>query len=348
VARCNRSAAPICNVDKQDEVAMAMMRAAVIRQAGPPEVLKVESVPVPVPSTDQVLIRVRAFGINRSELFTRRGLSPDVTFPRVLGIEAVGEVASAPDGRFKPGETVATAMGGMGRRFDGGYAEFVSVPANQVQPIRTSLGWETLGALPEMLQTAWGSLFRALRLSSGERLLVRGGTTSVGLAAATIAKAHGATVISTSRNPARANLLRAAGADEVVIDNGVIERAVQALPGGGADKVLELIGTTTLADSLRCVREAGVVCMMGMVGDKWSFDNFSPMEVIPTAVRLTTYDGGADDFMRTPLQQLVDKVEAHSLRVHVGKVFHLDEIAEAHRCMEENKAGGKIVVRTSR
>jgi NADPH:quinone reductase-like Zn-dependent oxidoreductase len=326
---------------------MATMKAAVIREAGPPDVLKIESLPVPQPGPDQVLIRVRAFGVNRSELFTRRGLSPGVVFPRVLGIEAVGEVASAPGGQFEPGETVATAMGGMGRQFDGGYAEYVSVMANQVQVIHTSLSWETFGALPEMLQTAWGSLFRALRLVRGERLLVRGGTTSVGLAAAAIAKAHGATVISTSRNPARAALLRAAGADEVVIDDGAIARTVQALPGGGADKVLELIGTTTLADSLRCAREPGIVCMMGMVGDKWSLDAFSPMEVIPTAVCLTTYDGGTADFMRTPLQELVAQVEAGTLRVHVGKVFHLDEIAEAHRAMEENKAGGKIVVLTS-
>jgi NADPH:quinone reductase-like Zn-dependent oxidoreductase len=326
---------------------MATMKAAVIREAGPPAVLKIESLPVAQPGPDQVLIRVRAFGVNRSELFTRRGLSPGIVFPRVLGIEAVGEVASAPGGQFKSGETVATAMGGMGRQFDGGYAEYVCVMANQVQAIRTSLNWETFGALPEMLQTAWGSLFRALRLARGERLLVRGGTTSVGLAAAAIAKAHGATVISTSRNPARAALLRAAGADEVVIDDGAIARAVQALPGGGADKVLELIGTTTLADSLHCAREPGIVCMMGMVGDKWSFDAFSPMDVIPTAVCLTTYDGGAADFMRTPLQELVAQVEAGTLRVHVGKVFHLDEIAEAHRAMEENKAGGKIVVITS-
>jgi NADPH:quinone reductase-like Zn-dependent oxidoreductase len=326
---------------------MAMMRAAVIRQAGSPEVLKIESIRRPEPSAEQVLIRVRAFGINRSELFTRRGQSPDVTFPRVLGIEAVGEVASAPGGQFATGEIVATAMGGMGRQFDGGYAEYACVPVTQVQAIKTSLGWDTLGALPEMLQTAWGSLFRALRLKTGERLLVRGGTTSVGLAAAAIAKSHGAIVISTSRNPAREDLLRQAGADRVVIDNGAIAGAVEALPGGRADKVLELIDTTTLADSLRCASESGIVCMMGMVGDKWSFDNFSPMEVIPTGVCLTTYDGGTADFMRTPLQKLVEQVEAGSLRAHVGKVFHLDQIAEAHRLMEDNKAGGKIVVLTS-
>lgn len=326
---------------------MPMMRAAVVYQPGPPETFKIESIPRPQPTPAQVLIRVRAFGINRSELFTRRGDSPSVTFPRVLGIEAVGEVEAAPGRQFKQGENVATVMGGMGREFDGGYAEYTCVPANQVQAVRTKLGWETLGALPEMLQTAWGSLFRALQLAPGERLLVRGGTTSVGLAAAAIAKAHGAVVISTTRSPARKALLRAAGADHVIIDSGAIARDVQALSGGGADKVLELVGTTTLADSLQCAREPGIVCMTGMVGDEWSFEHFSPMDVIPTAVSLTTYDGGVADFMRTPLQQLVDQVETGALRVHVGKVLHLDQIVEAHRLMEENKAGGKIVVLTS-
>src|ERR1700682_4748845 len=111
---------------------MTTMKAAVIREAGGPEVLKIESLPDPTPQSGEVLIRVKEFGLNRSELFTRQSHAPNVKFPRVLGIEAVGIVESAPGNEFRKGDIVATAMGGMGREFDGGYAEYTCVPAAQV------------------------------------------------------------------------------------------------------------------------------------------------------------------------------------------------------------------------
>jgi NADPH:quinone reductase-like Zn-dependent oxidoreductase len=322
------------------------MRAIVLDEPGPADTLTVRDLPVPRVRTGWVLIRVRAFGLNRSELHTRLGLSAGVTFPRVLGIEAVGEIVAAPNGEFLIGQKVAAILGGMGRIYDGGYAEYTTVPAQVVIPFTSDLPWSTLGAIPEMLQTAYGSLTIGLDIQPGQSLLIRGGTTSVGMMAAVLAKKAGVTVYATTRNPAKASLLTAIGVDHVIIDDGCIFGRLHRLVPGGVDAVLELVGTTTLQDSLRATRVHGVVCFTGMVSNEWIVPEFYPIGYIPRGVRLTAYDGGAPDLPPVLLQAVIDEIEAGSLTIPIDRVYHLDEIASAHQALEDGTTAGKLVVVT--
>jgi NADPH:quinone reductase-like Zn-dependent oxidoreductase len=322
------------------------MRAVVLDGPGPPEALAIREVPVPEPAAGWVLIRVRAFGLNRSELHLRLGLAEGVRFPRVPGIEAVGVVERCPGAEFPPGQQVAALMGGMGRAFDGGYAGYTCVPASQVVPFRSGLDWAVLGAVPEMLQTAYGSLDVGLDAQPGQSLLVRGGTSSVGMATAVLAKQRGMTVLATTRNPAKSAALTAAGADHVLIDDGQVAGQVRQLFPGGADAALELVGTPTLPDTLRSVRVHGVVCFTGMLSNQWTVRDFYPIDYLPKGVRLTAYGGDAADLPPKLLQGFLDRVAAGTAVVPIGRVYRFDQIVQAHADMEANRVSGKLVVLT--
>jgi NADPH:quinone reductase-like Zn-dependent oxidoreductase len=321
-----------------------MMRAVVVDKPGGPEVLTVREEPRPTARAGQVLIRVHAFGLNRSELHFRRGQAYTGSFPRIPGIEAVGVVAEAPGGEFAAGAQAMTMMGGMGREFDGGYAEYVVVPAGQVIPFRSSLPWEILGAVPEMLQTANGSLRLGVDGQPGQSLLIRGGTSSVGLTLAVLGKLRGMTVISTTRRPEARTLLKSVGVDHVVIDDGQIAARVRELVPGGVDGAVELVGVNVMKDTLQAVRPGGTVCFTGMLSDQWTIPEFYPMEWLPNGVRLTAYSGEAADLPASTLQEFLDAVAAGEASVPIGRVYMLDDIVRAHQDMESGNLNGKGVV----
>src|SRR6266699_1147986 len=296
------------------------MRAVVLDAPGPPSALAIRELPVPNPPNGWVLIKVKAFGLNRSELHTRLGLAQGVTFPRVLGIEAAGIVAQCPGGEFPVGQ--------------------------QVVAFRSDLDWATLGALPEMLQTSHGSLTIGLDAQPGQSILIRGGTSSVGMATAVLAKQREMTVLSTTRNPGKAAALTDIGVDHVLIDDGDLARQVRAIVPDGVDTALELVGTPTLPDTLRSARVHGVVCFTGMLSNEWTVRDFYPIDYIPRGVRLTSYGGDANDLPSRVLQEFLDAVAARDAVVPIDHVYGFDQIAEAHAAMEADHATGKLVVVT--
>ena len=321
------------------------MRAVVLTAPGPVENLHLTDVPKPEPRPGWIRIRVHAFGLNRSELHLRLGYAANARFPIVPGIEAVGVVDADPDGELPPGLQVAAMMGGMGRAFDGGYAEYTVVPRRQVIPFRSELPWETLGAVPETLQTAYGSLTTGLDLRAGQTLLIRGGTSALGYATAALARDLGATVLATTRRPDRLGELAAHGVDHPLVDDGKVAEQVRRLVPDGVHAALELVGTPTLPDTLAATRVHGTVCFAGMLSNRWTVPDFYPIDYLPTGVRLTAYGGDATDLPAEVLQRTLDRLAAGTMTLGPVTTYGLAQIRDAHRDIEANTVSGKVVVR---
>ena len=325
-------------------VTAVMMRAAVVHEPGGPDVLKIEERPLPQVRPGWALVRIHAFGLNRSELLTRAGDSGDaVRFPRVLGIECVGEVADADPATLARGQTVVAAMGGMGRDYDGGYEDYALLPVASVIPVRTTLSWAELGAVPETFGTAWGSL-QTLDLREGQLLLIRGGTSSVGMAAITLAKGRDVRVIATTRQEAKRAALEANGADHVVIDDGTIAAAVRAIAPAGVDALLELVGPKTIVDSFRALRAGARACLTGFLEAVWD-DASALAEAKALGIELRRFGSNVinRDTYGGIFQTIIDGIESGHYRLRVDRTFPLADIADAHRYMEANGAAGKVV-----
>lgn len=323
------------------------MKAYVIHEPGSVEALQLQEVPAPAVKPGWVLVRVKAFGLNRAEIMTRQGHSGDaVPWPRVIGIECVGEVADASDSDLEVGQVVATAMGGLGRSHDGSYAEYTLVPRSQVMPLETSLSWVDLGALPEMYLTAWGVVREAMDVQPGQTIIVRAATSSVGRAAIDILKEMDCTVIATTRSEAKRPVLEAAGADHVLVTQVATAEAVREIAPEGVDGVVELVGTKdTILDSLQACGRRGIVGIVGFLGYEWDYDWFPWM---PSTVRLTLYDSETltGEWATPVLQEIVNRVEQGVYRTNLFRQFTFEELPDAHRLMEASGASGKLVVTT--
>ncbi|SCU23638.1 alcohol dehydrogenase [Staphylococcus xylosus] len=302
--------------------------------------------PRPIPKGREVLVKIKAFSVNESEVTSRKGeSSSDFSFPRILGIEGVGIIQSVPEKSiFKEGQQVATMMEGLGRSKDGSYAEYMVVQEDNLIPFESELNWEVLGAIPEMLQTAYGSLTKGLQIKQGDTLLIRGGTSTVGLMAAIIAKHQGTTVISTSRRSENISVLNKYGADYPLIDDEMFENNVKQIMPNGVDKILELVGFTTLYQNMKLLKQGGMICFTGALSDRWTEKDFSPFS-IPSGMYLTSYAGGVRDLPSYILNDFLDLIEVGNMPIPIGKIYHgLESVAQAHKDLEEHRYKGKCVV----
>ena len=314
------------------------MKAVKIYQAGGPEQLIYQDVPTPDIKEGWSQVKIKGFGINHSEIFTREGKSPSVQFPRILGIECVGEVAQSSTPALAVGQKVVSIMGEMGRAFDGSYAEYVLLPNEQIYPVHTDLDWKTLAAIPETYYTAFGSL-QQLRIAPQDRVLVRGAGSGVGVAFAQLLKAHFPHVVlhGSTRNPAKATRLQAVGFDEVITEaDGKLQTDQRY------DKILELVGPATLRDSFSHINEHGIVCNTGQLGNVWGVNDFDPIIELKNNSYLTAFYSG--NVSQAKLDAMFDYIRQFNVKILIERVFTLEQVPEAHRFLQSAAGFGKVVV----
>ena len=321
------------------------MRAILRTGFGGPEVLEIREIPEPEPKTGHAVIEVKAFGINHAEMHMRKGEWAEIA--DVSGIECVGLIKSCPGGEFAIGTKVAALMGGLGRTINGSYAEFTRAPVSNVAAIESDLSWADLAAIPETYATAWTCLFRNLEIAGGQTLVIRGATSSFGQAAVNMAVNTGARVIATTRNRERFGLLEGLGVERVEVEG--LELSKRIAETKRLDAVLDLVGNSTILDSLAMLRRGGRACLAGWLGGLAPIADFNPLLQMASGVYLTFFGSfvfGTPGFPLSdvPLQAIAGDVVAGRYKAKPSRVFRFEDIREAHRVMDSHQANGKMVV----
>ncbi len=321
------------------------MNAIVFTAFGDPSVLHHEAVPKPIPTSDEVLIQVKAFGLNHAEMHMRLGEWDE--WNPISGLECVGLVASDPSGTFAAGTKVLGIMGGMGRSRPGSYGEFVTIPIENVVKVETSLKWEELAAIPEVYSCAWSCLFTVLDVHKDERLLIRGATSTIGQAAVNLAVNAGVRVTATTRRKERFEMLKKMGVEHAILEENPLSQ--HFVPDNKFDKTLNLIGNSALLDSISLTRAGGRMLQAGWLGGLAPVVDFNPMVEMDSGVHFSLFHSkvlASKEFPLSaiPLQEIVSNIERGEWDAKPTYVFGYEEIQEAHRVLGGHDAGGKIVI----
>jgi putative PIG3 family NAD(P)H quinone oxidoreductase len=322
-------------------VAKTMTAIAVDGGKGPAEALKPVQIPRPEPSPGQILIQVKAAGVNRPDILQRLGgYPPPPGAPATLGLEVAGEVVHAA-GRWKVGDKVCALLGG------GGYAEYAACDARHALPIPKGLDFVQAAGLPETVFTVYANVFEHGALKPGETFMTHGATSGIGVTAIQMAKAAGAKVIATARGAEKAAQARALGAD-VAIDAKAEDFAEVAKREGGVDVVLDMVGGDYFAKELDALKSGGrIVFIAALGGGEISFAVFRLMQkrAVVTGSTLRPRDADEKARLAAEVERVVwPWIEAGEVKPVVDATFPLAEAAKAHAHLEAGAHLGKVVL----
>ena len=326
------------------------MRAAIISRYGGPEVLEIREVPdPPAPGADQVLVRVRAAGINRADLMQREGLypAPPGAPADIPGLEFAGEVAAlGPSAlRWQLGQRVMGITGG------GAQAGYILVPETLLTAIPASLDWTQAAALPEVFITAHDAMFTQLGVQLGETVLVHAAASGVGTAAVQLARAAGCTVFGTSRSAEKIERVRPLGLDEAIVADSpaAFARHVHAATAGrGVDAIVDLVGAPYLEANLESLALLGRMVFIGMTGGARAEIDLGlvlrkRLRLVGTVLRART-DPEKAAAVRRFAAHVLPLVERGQVRPIVDRAYPLEEIRAAHQRVESNETFGKVIL----
>jgi NADPH2:quinone reductase len=321
------------------------MRAIEIITPGGPEVLRVADIPRPQPGPDDVLIRVHAAGINRPDVFQRRGAyAPPPGAPLTPGLEVAGVIEESNAAGFKPGEAVCALVAG------GGYAEYCVAPAGQVLPVPRGLSFAEAAGLPETFFTVWSNVFDRARLAQGESLLVQGGTSGIGVAAIQLAAALGHPVYATAGSDEKCRACEGLGARKGI--NYRTEDFVAVVKdltaGRGVDVILDMVAGDYVPREIEALADDGRLAIIATLGGSSANVNFATVMRRRLTITGATLRPRSVQFKAAIAAQLRAKawplIEAGRIKPMLFKRFPLADAAGAHALMETSQHVGKIVL----
>jgi putative PIG3 family NAD(P)H quinone oxidoreductase len=323
------------------------MRAIEITEPGGPEVLQLAERPLPKPDGGQILVRVRAAGVNRPDVMQRKGsYPPPPGAPDIPGLEIAGEVvaAAADVSRFAPGDEVLALVPG------GGYAEFCVVAADNALPIPAGLSMIEAGAIPETFFTVWSNVFDRGQLRPGEWILVHGGSSGIGTTAIQFAKAVGAFVATTAGSDEKCKACAGLGADLAINyrTEDFVERVKARTNGHGADLILDMVGGDYVERNWKAAAVEGRIvqlAVLGGVSERVDFRRLMLKRLTHTGSTLRGRDVAFKAEIARSLEETVwPLIEAGKVRPVIDSTFPLEAAADAHRRMESSEHIGKIVL----